>query len=293
MDASSTARRMWVRFEPYHDVTYFTPESRAATDELGCKGGWMGYFGMRAAPLGEVDAATVTELFYNFSPRMVGRAIPDAWQVAPPARYLQTRLAGVDGALRRLLGDGVPSDASVAEAAGLATEAARSAPTDGRPLAAANAALDWPRPPHLALWQATTVLRESRGDGHVAALREAGIGPCQALVLFAAEHGLAPEYMQKARGWTAPQWQEAAGELADRGLLDESGAITADGLEARRSVERRTDESAASPWTELGERHTARLAGLLEPLALRLAEGNDVMRLNPMALDARKLLTTA
>ncbi|MFD1049706.1 hypothetical protein ACFQ1S_31345, partial [Kibdelosporangium lantanae] len=42
---------MWVLVETYHDVTYFSPESRAATDALGCKGGWMGYFGMRAAPL--------------------------------------------------------------------------------------------------------------------------------------------------------------------------------------------------------------------------------------------------
>lgn len=325
MDAARTARRMWVRFEPYHDVTYFTPESRAATDELGCKGGWMGYFGMRAAPLGEVDAGTVTEVFYNFSPRMVGRAIPDAWAVAPAARFLQARLHGVDGALRRLLGDGVLAggsavggsavggsaaggsaaggaaggsaaggsavdSAEIAEAAELARAATEAAPLDGRPLAAANAALPWPEQPHLALWQATTVLREHRGDGHVEALREHGLGPCQTLVLFAADNGLAPEYMQKARGWTPQEWQQAADELAERGLLDADGAITADGVEVRRSVERRTDESAAGPWTELGERRTARLAELLEPLALRLAQSNDVMRLNPMALDAAKLL---
>jgi hypothetical protein len=284
------ARRMWVRFEPYHDVMYFTPESRAATDELGCKGGWMGYFGMRAAPLGRVDAQTVTEVFYNFHPRVVHRAIPDAWDVAAPSRFLAVRLVGVDGALRRLLGDEVTSD-EVAEAAELARAAAELAPTDGRPLGAANAALPWPQQsPHLVLWQATTVLRELRGDGHVAALRAAELGPCQALALFAADNGLASEFMQKARGWSPQEWQDAADTLAERGLLDASGAITDDGLRLRRRVEQRTDEAAAGPWVELGEQRTTRLAELLEPLALRIAEGNEVMRLNPMALDARRLL---
>src|SRR5437763_17169975 len=103
MDA--TARRMWVRFEPFHDVTYFAPESRAATDALGCKGGWMGYFGMRAAPLGAVPAELVISTFYNFHPRMVQRAIPDAWQIASPEQFLATRLAGAEAALRRMLGD--------------------------------------------------------------------------------------------------------------------------------------------------------------------------------------------
>lgn len=292
MDAATTARRMWVRFEPYHDVTYFTPEARAATDELGCKGGWMGYFGTRAAPLGRVDAETVTEVFYNFHPRMVHRAIPDAWAVAAPDRFLEVRLVGVDGALRRLLGNEVTSDEMI-EAADLARAAAELAPTDGRPLGAANAALPWPEQPeqpHLVLWQATTVLRESRGDGHVAALREAGLGPCQALVLFAADTGLTPEFMQKARSWSPQEWQDAADTLVGRGLIEASGAITADGQRLRRSVEQRTDEAAASPWTRLGEQRTTRLAELLEPLARCIAEGNEVMRLNPMALDARRLL---
>jgi len=290
MDAAAIARRMWVRFEPYHDVTYFTPESRAATDALGCKGGWMGYFGMRAAPLGAVDAGAVTELFYSFYPRMVARAIPDAWAVAPPSGYLATRLAGADGALRRMLGDDVLSGPEVAEAAELAGAAAELAPTEGRPIAAANAALPRPEAPHLALWQATTVLRESRGDGHVAALRDAGLDPCQALALFAAEHGMAPEFMQQARGWPPQEWQRAADELVERGLLTADGAITADGSRLSRETEQHTDDAAASPWSSLGEERTARLAELLEPLARRLAERNEVMRRNPMALDAGALL---
>ena len=57
---AAEARRMWVRLETYHGVVYGTAESRAVTDALGCKGGWMGYFGLRAAPLGAASAETVT-----------------------------------------------------------------------------------------------------------------------------------------------------------------------------------------------------------------------------------------
>jgi hypothetical protein len=291
MDVAAVARRMWVHFETYHDVTYFTPESRAATDELGCRGGWMGYFGNRAAPLGAVDPDAVTSAFYNFHPARVARALPDAWRIATPDRYLAARLTGADGALRRMLGADALASAQLAEAAGLAGAAAERAATAGRPLAAANAALDHPEPAHLALWQSCTTLRESRGDGHVAALVVAGLDPCETLVAFAADSGLDPAYLRQARGWSEEEWAAAAGRLADRGLLTESGALTGEGTELRRWVEHATDTAAAAPWAALGERRTDRLTELLAPLVRRLAEGNDVMRTNPMALDAAAQLT--
>ncbi|NUT95311.1 MAG: hypothetical protein HOY78_25120, partial [Saccharothrix sp.] len=116
-------RALWLRFETYHDVTYFTPESRAVTDALGCKGGWMGYFAMRAAPLGAAAPETVTAAFYSFHPRMAARALPDAWEVASPERFLAARLEGADGALRRML-----PTLDVGEAAELALRAASAVP---------------------------------------------------------------------------------------------------------------------------------------------------------------------
>lgn len=285
---AAVARRMWLRFEPYHDVTYFTPESRAATDALGCRGGWMGYFGMRAAPLGAASAEQVTSAFYNFHPSRVHRALPDAWAVATPETFLATRLAGVDRALHRLLGPEVLGGAALAEAADLAVTAAGYAPTAGRPFAAANARLPWPDEPHLALWQATTVLRESRGDGHVAALVTAGLDPCEALVCFAADTGLDAHYMQQARGWSPVEWESAAQRLTERGLLD-AGGLTEEGKALRQWVEDRTDMSAMAPWKAIGDARTNRLADLLEPLALALTEGNEAMRMNPMALTAASI----
>ncbi|MER5260616.1 hypothetical protein ABTZ99_00870 [Actinosynnema sp. NPDC002837] len=271
-------RDLWVRFETYHDVTYFSPESRAVTDALGCKGGWMGYFGQRAAPLGAASPEVVTAAFYSFHPRMVARALPDAWDVASPARFLEARLEGVDRALRRML-----ETLDVAEAADLAGQAAEAAPTAGRVLAAANGVLPTPDEPHLALWQACTTLRESRGDGHIAALVAADLAPCETLVLFSADKGLDPAYMRTARGWSEEEWREAEATLTERGLFD--GGLTPAGRALREDVERRTDEAATRPWEVLGPAGTARFAELTTPIALRLGRLNEAMRTNPMAID--------
>ncbi|MFI9010238.1 hypothetical protein ACIGNX_23695 [Actinosynnema sp. NPDC053489] len=271
-------RDLWLRFETYHDVTYFTPESRAVTDALGCRGGWMGYFAQRAAPLGAVPPEVVTAAFFNFHPRRVARALPDAWDVAGPERFLQARLEGVDGALRRML-----ESLDLAEAAELAGQAAEAAPIAGRVLGAANRALPVPDEPHLALWQACTTLRESRGDGHVAALVAADLGPCEALVLFGADHGLDPAYLRAARGWSEEEWRAAEAALVERGLVD--GGLTPAGRALREEVERRTDAAATRPWDVLGRAGTARFAELMTPVALRLGRLNDAMRINPMAID--------
>jgi hypothetical protein len=274
---------MWRALEPYHAVTYFVPESRAATDALGTKGGWMSYFGLRAAPLGPVPAEVVTALFYNFHPDRVARAIPAAWQAASPADFLAARLRAVDEALRRLLGPAIGSG-ELAEAAELAREAAQAAPTAGRALAAANATLDWPTDPHLALWQAQTLLRESRGDGHVAALVAAGLDPCETLVVFAADGMVEAESLRDRRGWSVAEWSAATGRLAARGLLDPAGELTEAGAGLRAWVEERTDEGAMSSWDALGEQRCDRLVELTAPLVAQVVAGGAFLADNPMGL---------
>src|SRR3954471_17239603 len=100
----SWARAVWQYGEPVHAIIYYAPERRAATNALGLKGGWMSYFGCRAAPLGAVTAPVVAAAFYVFHPRMVARAVPDAWSYASPSALLEARLTSMDGAMRRVLG---------------------------------------------------------------------------------------------------------------------------------------------------------------------------------------------
>jgi hypothetical protein len=279
----SLARRLWRALEPYHAVTYFAPESREITAELGLKGGWMTYFGLRAAPLGAVPAEVVTATFYNFHPQRVGRAIPAAWLAASPAALLDARTRSVDAALRRLLGDAVDAPELVA-AAELAGEAALAAPVAGRPLAAANAALDWPTEPHLVLWHAQTLLRESRGGGHVAALVSAGLDPCEALVAFAADGRVGAEALRGHRGWSEDEWAAAARRLTDRGLLRAGGALTEAGAAARRWVEDRTDQLAAPSWDALGPSRSERLVEAVTPLVGLIIDGGGFVPDNPMGL---------
>src|SRR3954454_5247872 len=102
---SLVARRAWQRLEPLHAVTYFAPETRAATDALGLRGGWMSYFGCRAAPLGAATAAVVAATFFNFHTARVRRAVPDVWSRAAPEALVAARVRAAGDALERMLGD--------------------------------------------------------------------------------------------------------------------------------------------------------------------------------------------
>ena len=174
---AAQARQMWMLAEPVHAVTYFSAEGRAAFTEAGLRGFWRGYFAGRAAPLGPVGPAPVIASFFTFAPSMVTRALPAVWDLATPQEALRARSAGATAALRRVLtglGDDLP--AQVSRAADGLSAAMAGVNCAGRVLAAANAALPVPDEPLARLWQAATVLREHRGDGHFAALVAAGLG---------------------------------------------------------------------------------------------------------------------
>ncbi|WP_052499123.1 SCO6745 family protein [Streptomyces vietnamensis] len=255
---------MWHLLEPLHSVLYYAPEAFDEAAALGYETAdrWPSYFAWRAAALGPVGPVRVASAFYGFSPEKVARHVPAAWEVATPADVLAARLRAVDRIYRRLLGDETLGSPELAEAADLARRAAGSAGLEGRPLAAAHAELPWPEAPHLVLWQAATILREHRGDGHIAALIAAGLDPAESLVSFAAV-GAAPEPVFESRGWSEDAWAAARERLTARGLLATDGAATAEGHALRAEVERRTDELAAGPWTALGPEATTRLADLL------------------------------
>ncbi|MFF0277928.1 hypothetical protein [Streptomyces sp. NPDC004330] len=260
---------MWHLLEPLHALLYYAPEAFEEAAALGYDTSerWPAYVAWRAAPLGPADADRVTRAFHSFSPAMIARYVPAAWQTAAPADVLAARLRAVDRTYRAVLGEELLADPGLAEAAELARTAACVAATSGpaavtRPLAVANAALPRPEAPHLDLWHAATILREHRGDGHLAALADAGLDPVESLVSFAAV-GAAPEHVFASRGWSAGEWAAARDRLAARGLLTADGGATEAGRSLRAGVESRTDELAAAPWTALGPDGTARLADLL------------------------------
>ena len=270
------ARRLWAALETLHDVTYFAPDVRSTGIAQGLKGFWMTYFAWRAVPLGPVPAAPVVAMFAGFHPGTVARALPEAWSRTTPQACLEARAAVSAAALRDA---GADPQACELAAAALAPVAAAADPT-GRPLGAANAALEPPGDPLGRLWQLATTLREHRGDGHVAALVTEGITGLQAHLLQSASGHIPQAVLQWARtGWTDEDWAGAARALRGRGLLtaDPGPALTPAGRALLDSVEARTDERA---WdgglAALGERGAEEVLALLRP-SVRAVTGSGML----------------
>jgi hypothetical protein len=276
------ARRFFDRFEPVHAVTYFAPESRSALDALGYRGFWMGYFAARSAPLGTVPADVVTAVFYNFAPFRVAKALPAAWEVAPPAAALRARETGAVAALRRY---GVVDDENLRTAADLAAKAATAAPVDGRPLFAANRALDWPDEPLARLWHAATLLREHRGDAHVAVLAAAGVSGRESNVLHAAAGRVPAEMIMRSRDYDEQQWSEQRRALAQRGLLDDDGALTGAGRDLKQHIEDTTDALSLSALASLDDSEVETLFRALTPITRLVVAGGDLPAATPMGLN--------
>lgn len=260
-DAALTAlgRRCWATLEPLHVVGYFAPEPADAYVALGLHRR-LAYFAARSAAMGPVAPELTTATFYVFAPDLVARALPAAWAIATPAEVQQARRSGVAAALHRILGD-----PDLPEAVDLAREATRGLTAAGRPLYAAHQTLDWPADPLLALWHAATLLREHRGDGHVAALSIAGLDPVEALItggLYADN----TEFVRTTRGWTAAEWQAGQERLRDRGLLTAAGGLSTAGRELRDQIESDTDRLAGAGFAHLGAEGTERLTELVSPL---------------------------
>jgi hypothetical protein len=262
------ARRLWRHVETIHAVTYFAPEVAAALAATGLRGWWRGYFAARSGPLGRPGPELVQAVFHGFSPDLVARAIPSAWDQVSPEEAMAARDRGVESALDRLAG-AVPARA--VELAELATTGCE---LPGRPLFAAHAARPWPASPAMRLWWACTLLREHRGDGHVAALTAAGVDGCEANQLAVLDGAVPAERQQEVRGWSDEAWA-AAGERA---------RARPPGF--RAAIDDTTDRLASGPVDRLGSEGLDELCELLDPLVATIAGSGSVPYPNPVGVPA-------
>ncbi|MFI6364042.1 hypothetical protein ACIBG0_14980 [Nocardia sp. NPDC050630] len=262
--------------EPIHGMIYFTPHGPDSYRELGITDPRMMYFASRSAAFGPVTAEVTIATFFNFNPAAVRAVIPAAWEIASPAEIFRARMRAVDRSLRQAWGDDITSP-EVSEAAELARCAAERAceRPQGRALFAAHAALPWPDEPHLVLWHAQTLLREFRGDGHVALLLTEGLDGIEALITHSATGEISPEVLRASRSWSEQDWADGMRRLRERGWLSGDGvALSEYGSQRRGEIESRTDELSVHPYEALGEAGCARLRALAAPLAIRVIEGD-------------------
>jgi len=115
--------------------------------------------------------------------------------------------------------------------------------------------------PYGRLWRAADVLREHRGDSHVAACVAAGLDPVRMNVLAEVWVGYPVGEYSASRAWPPARQAAAVAALEADGLLAD-GRITAAGSAFRERVEEATDLAQAELVAALGER--------LGPLAERL-----------------------
>ena len=273
------SRQCWRATEPVHAQVYFAPEPKEELAALGhdlMANPAAGYFVPRSAAFGAVGPGAVVASFFSFAPSVVELGLRDAWVPATPAQVVEARWRGAERALRRMC-VALLDQPELAEAVDLARRAAEGCSPDGRPLYAAHADLDWPDSLPLQLFHAVTLLREYRGDGHIAVLVAEGVSGLESAVLHVAQgDAWTREPLRKRRGWSPEQWDAAVERLRARGWLDESERFTEQGAAARAHVEARTDALALPAWERLGEQDCTRLRALVRPLSTAIVAAGGI-----------------
>ena len=271
---NSMARRMFELVEPIGVIPYSADEPNEAMFALGFTNPWDTYFAGRAAPLGRVSAEVVDALFYNFAPGEVARHIPKVWDTTTPEAAISARESGCVKALRRILGDHVDTP-EFARATELLLKAAVSAPIEGRPMYAALRSISIPDEVVARMFHAASLLREHRGDGHIAALMGEGVGGLEAHVLLALDMDMPAEKFGRIHHLPAAQIAAVIDGMRARGLIGDDGWLTAAGHAVKDRVEALTDDLAAKPYEILEPDELDDLIAALEPLASLLLDAQS------------------
>ncbi len=254
---ADVARQAYETLEPFHVVAYFNPELGNAQTDTGLDAHSF-YVGARGAPLGEAAPGVVSATFYNFAPQMISTSWAAAREVGLD-RVAQRRMKMLDDVYRPILAEKI-HEAELATLADWYGSTAAALPLAGRPLASAWAQTPIPDEPHLALWRHISVLREWRGDNHIAALVLYDLPGIDAAVLHEAQlpdstvvrRALGHRFFLISRGWSEDDWQAAVDRLVDRGLAtrtDDGHLLTADGFALYQAIEKRTDNATGTAWT--------------------------------------------
>jgi hypothetical protein len=255
VDKPSPARRLRDACEPIAQHPVWSRHTNERLAGLGLDF-LTSYVGGRAAYLGDPAEAVVVATFAWFEPSLIAGIYQQARQTVPRDQLMAARVEATALSLRRVLGDDDLS--AVADALADASEAADGM---GRALFSGVRATGRPVDPVERLWWAATLVREHRGDSHVAAAAAAGVGPVEMNLLTEQWLGMPLISYAATRGWSPEALQKGTVRLEARGWLRD-GRITESGAEARSQIEERTDIQEQSIVDRLG----ARLADVCEQL---------------------------
>ena len=120
------------------------------------------------------------------------------------------------------------------------------------------------------LFHAASLLREHRGDGHIAALMAEGVGGLEAHALFALGMDMPAEKFGRIHHLPPAQLAAVIDGMRDRGLIGDDGWLNERGRAVQQRVEELTDDLAAKPYESLEPGELDELMATLEPLAALL-----------------------
>ena len=170
-----------------------------------------------------------------FEPGLIGGLYDEGRGRCSRADVLRAREEATIASLRGVLGD-----ADVTSVVSALRRGVDAADPTGRPLFAGFRSLGWPDDPLGQLWRACELLREHRGDSHVAACISAGLGPVAMNVLTELWVGMPLGSYTATRGWSPEVIDATVDRLRADGLVAD-GALTDAGRRLRDEIEARTD----------------------------------------------------
>lgn len=244
--AGSAARQLRDACEPIAMHAVWCPGTNAALAGLGLNF-LTSYVGGRAASLGEPVGPVVASVFAWFEPGLVASLYEAARAIVPREQLVAARAAATTNSLRAVLAGDDPT-----EVADLLADAAEPASGTGRPLFSGLRERGRPTDPVQRLWWACDLIREHRGDSHVAAATAAGVGPVEMNVLTELWVGMPLLSYTGTRGWSLEAMAAAVTGLEQRGWLLE-GQLTDAGRSVRTDVEQRTDAQEQPILDALGD----------------------------------------
>jgi hypothetical protein len=254
------ARALGGALEPFAGQVYFSPECHAGYEALGFSGSPMelagvampdgpAYFCSRGSVMGQVPGQLIAAAFGVFNPEVVVPAVSYGWTLTDAATICQARTDGAVGQLERILG---PKPDGLDRVTALLQQANEPLRPEGRALYAGQLGLGLPGSPMGDAWRLADLLREYRGDVHIAAWTSAGFDATEIGLLTELYWGLPLRTYSRSRAWTTEQFDAAEQRLTDRGLIAD-GAFTEAGRAAREAVEQVTDRQCRPIVEALGD----------------------------------------
>jgi len=254
-----TSRRLRDLVELIAANVYFAPEAQEEYGKLGLSYG-PGYFCSRGGCMGQVPGEVVVAAFGVFSPAFVVPAVTEGWSLTTVADVLAARERGAVASLTRIIGE---SADGVDEATALLRRGAEAASGEGRPLYSGLRSLGFPGTPIGDLWRAADLVREHRGDSHVASWVSHGVDAVEVTVLQELWWRIPIGSYVRTRGWSQEEVDAAVERVHERGFVKD-GEFTPEGEQLRASIEDATDRGESRIVDALGD-DADRLFELLEP----------------------------